>query len=212
MSRELVRTATEQRSIPWLIHFTRCKNLSSILKHGICSVDHLNTVGLKTVTNDQYRLDGHLNAACLSIGFPNYKMFYRLRKENPDEDWAVLKVKSEVLWKADCGFCRHNAADAKVTALPLDMRKTPAAFNGLFEEIEGLRSRSEAKLKQYDPTDPQAEVLVFDAIGPEDVLEVIFESTGDRDKYAAVTVNFQTKVIPNYFSARWYVRGGISDG
>ena len=36
----------------------------------------------------------------------------------------------------------------------------------MFEEIDGLPARSEERLKSFDPTDVQAEVLVFDVIEP----------------------------------------------
>ena len=43
----------------------------------------------KPIFNDPNRLDKHPEAICLSIGFPNYKMFYRYRSKNPSQ-WVVL--------------------------------------------------------------------------------------------------------------------------
>gem|GEM_PF-3469020 len=53
----------------------------------------------------------------------------------------------------------------------------------MYEEIEGLTKREEQKLKPYDPTDVQAEVLVFDVIEPQYVAGIIFEKSAVRDAY-----------------------------
>ena len=54
----------------------------------------------------------------------------------------------------------------------------------MFNEIEGHRSREEQKLKLYDPTDPQAEILVFDIIPPDKFLGVVFRNKATKLEYA----------------------------
>jgi hypothetical protein len=80
-SGEMASTVQEyvaEREIDCLVHFTRASNLDSILQRGLLPRDILMVEGYNDF-NDQYRHDG-TNAVCLSIGFPNYKMFFSLRQ------------------------------------------------------------------------------------------------------------------------------------
>ena len=68
--------------------------------------------------NDPYRYDDCTDASCFSIGFPNYKMFWGLRKDNPGKEWVVIACKPDILWLKDCVFCYENAASDTVTSIP----------------------------------------------------------------------------------------------
>lgn len=159
-------------------HFTRLVNLSGILRHGLIGRSDLEEDGLPTKVNDEYRLDRQENAICCSITHPNYKMFYRLRLNNPKEKWVVLGLKKSILWKKNCAFCVTNAANRTVTCIPIDERKGIDAFNRMFNEIEGKPSREELRLSDRCPTDPQAEVLVLEPISVDYIIAVV---TNDRD-------------------------------
>lgn len=65
-----------ERKIKYLVHFTRIENLSSIMSYGLIPVASLSERRIDYVNNDLYRIDGFENATCLSIQFPNYKMFH----------------------------------------------------------------------------------------------------------------------------------------
>jgi hypothetical protein len=121
----------------------------------------------------------------------------------------VLAIHKSVLWKKDCAFCCHNAADSRISSQSLESLKTPVAFEGMFNEIAGVQSRVEQKLKPFDPTDEQAEVLVFDVIEPRLIIGAAFDNTTVRDAYQEVLGN--RKILLNspntgYFAARSYVR------
>lgn len=166
-----------------LVHFTKVENLPSIMQHGIIPFSLTEKMNIKPLTNDQLRLDGHLDGSSLSIGFPNHKMFYKYRQENHDIDWVVLGIQPSVLWTKDCAFCRHNAADARINSKSLRELKSYESFIEMFSEIEGYESRDSQKLLSSDPTDAQAEVLVFDIIEPEFFLGLAFNSKRAKMKY-----------------------------
>ena len=111
-------------------------------------------------------------------------MLYKYRMDDESVDWAVLLLNKSVLWQKECAFCRHNAADARISRQPLDALTTEAAFRGMFDEIDGLSSREDQKLKAYDPTDVQAEVMVFDIIEPEYILGIVFDSEDAKNAYS----------------------------
>ena len=87
--RRIQDMATE-RSIRYLVHFTRVGNLSSIMSHGLLSVQAAHKQGLVPLANDQLRLDGRTDAISLSISFPNDAMFYKYRQLHPQERWVSV--------------------------------------------------------------------------------------------------------------------------
>lgn len=186
MSKAVIKGVAEQLEIPYLVHFTRAANLATILRCGIYPVDRVHEIGVNPEINDDLRLDGHRDGTSLSIAHPNCQMFYKYQKEDESVEWVILLIDPSILWVKDCAFCKHNAADARISYLPLADLKTPQAFQSLYEELDSCLPRAEQCLKKYDPTDVQAEVLVFDVIGPEWIYGVVFESNQSRERYSTV--------------------------
>lgn len=176
-----IRGFATEREVPGLIHFTRASNLASIMQHGIYPIARAEAAGLQPEINDAARWDGHRDGTSVSIAFPNSSMFYKLRQDNPEVDWVVLLLRKEILWEKPCAFCRYNAADGRIAGQPIDQLMTRAAFEGMYEHIDGHPSREDQRLKNFDPTDVQAEVLVFDVIEPHHIIKVAFESATVRN-------------------------------
>lgn len=142
--------------------------------------------GLEPKTNDPLRRDGWLQASSVSISFPNYKMFYKLRQAEPAETWVVLEIVAKTLWTRPCAFCDRNAADRRVTARGLHDLGDVEAFQSMFASDAGFPSRETQGLTAADPTDPQAEVLVFDVIPPEDIFGVVFADEASAQAHKQV--------------------------
>ncbi|MFQ2244132.1 DarT ssDNA thymidine ADP-ribosyltransferase family protein [Aeromonas enteropelogenes] len=209
MTAQAIIQAARLFEVPYLVHFTRVTNLPSILQHGIYPISRVHEIGTIPDVNDTLRLDGHTDATSLSIAFPNYRMFWRYRQDNPDVDWVVLAINPSVLWTKNCAFCRFNAADARISRQLINQLKTPASFIGMFEEIDGLPSRQEQRLNRYDPTDVQAEVLAFDIIEPELIIGASFNKATVMDSYRGILGSRQLILSgesQNYFASRSYVR------
>lgn len=184
MPRRAIERYAIEREVPFLVHFTRAVNLPSIMEHGIYPMDRVDEIDAEPEINDQYRLDGRLSGTSISIAHPNCQMLYKYRKEDESVHWAILVIDRSVLWEKECAFCRHNAADLRISRQPLEALATEAAFRGMFDEIPGLTARADQKLNSSDPTDVQAEVMVFDVIEPEYILGIVFNSQGARDAYS----------------------------
>lgn len=185
MSREQIQKIALSKKIPFLVHFTRVDNIDSIMQHGLLPISLARERDINPVINDSERLDGRLNGTSLSIAFPNGLMFYRLRKENPDTDWVILALSPSILWSKDVLFCRHNAADTRVSRIASDALRLPTAFEGMYEEIEGHKSRADQGLKTFDPTDVQGEVLVMEPVEPEFILAALFNSVTTKEAHSA---------------------------
>ena len=178
-SRE-IRAYVGEIGIPHLIHFTRCENLRSIFRHGLHSIQSCDEEGIHSVRNDQIRLDGQPDGISLSVTFPNFRMFYKYRQMDVASDWAVLLLSPKILWEKRCGFFRHNAADSRMRELP---RAEVTTLQALREMFEAPGVEREHWLRPYDPTDPQAEVMVYEAIEPSLIETVAFETKQVADKW-----------------------------
>lgn len=165
-----------QKQIDTLYHFTQAKNLDNIFRYGIVPRAILDERRISSCYNDEYRYDDCLDAVCTSIEFPNYKMFYKLRQDNREIDWAVLKLDANILCDFKCAFCWTNAGDASVYDMPLEDRMGKNAFLELFEDKIGYPQRKELGIYDWYPTNPQAEVLVFGIIPIEYIKNVYFEN------------------------------------
>lgn len=170
-----MESAVRSREIELVYHFSRFENIDSIMKNGIIPRARLEANDIEFEFNDSVRLDGQLDASCFSIHWPNYKMFYRLRCENPRQEWVIIGLTRSILWEKDCAFCCTNAASPTVSRIPIELRKGSEAFGKLFEPISGKATREALRLPKSFPTDPQAEVLVFDIVEPKYIVHLICE-------------------------------------
>jgi hypothetical protein len=180
--------------VPFLVHFTRAQNLPSILEYGIVPIALCGDFGLRPVVNDPERYDGYPDATCTSIGFPNYRMFFQLRTSIAGSQWAVLMLHRSILWAKRCAFCRTNAANGQISAQPREGLMMLSAFQGMYEQVVGSESRAEQRLRSYDPTDVQAEVLVFDVIEPELIHGIAFDSQWVSAQYQHLTVGKDVRI------------------
>lgn len=210
--RDEIKEVVAAKKIPALFHFTRRRNLESILRHGLLSVSRAAEMAITPHINDSLRLDGYRNAVSLSIAFPNDRMYYKYRQSEPNEEWVMLGIDPAILWQSNCAFCQRNAADHRIREQPLaDLTKVDA-FRGMFDPIDGVASREEQRLMDYDPTDPQAEVLVFDLIRPDQIIAVGFDNQKAFDAFSHLLGDRESKVLTKnkgLLGTRTFARNGI---
>jgi hypothetical protein len=197
-----MKAVVRERQIKYVWHFTRLSNLESIIEYGLISRQKVECLENPPTFNDQYRFDGEKAAVCCSIGHPNYKMFWRLRHDYPDEEWIVLACRPEILWEKDCAFCVENAASNDVACIPIEDRKGVAAFERMFDEIGGKPARKTLELPPSCPTNPQAEILVFDDIEKEYLVAAICETKKQAKRLADEYPDFDFGYARGLFSAR----------
>jgi len=195
MTKQAIREFVSERGIKGLYHFTRLANIPTIMQHGIYPISRTGEVGITPAINDKMRLDYRTHGSSLSIGHPNSKMFYKYRMEDKAVEWAVLGVKASILWEKECAFCRFNAADARISQQPTASLSTVTAFKEMFDETEGLPSRREQRLRTFDPTDVQAEVMVFDVIEPRYLMGVIFNTEDAKKAHLGMITEKQGAVV-----------------
>ncbi len=153
------------RNIQWLVHFTFAFNVSAILKYGLIPRDFLEKKPLRnmiqSVFPDDNRYDNLMSSNCISISFPNYKLFYSKRKEL-GKNWSVVLIDPKILSYCPCLFFRENVAKG------ISGRSTKQGFQEMFYDKrinntpENLREY--LRLPECFATNPQAEILVNSAI------------------------------------------------
>lgn len=189
------RFVRHERKLVQLLHFTHVANVPSIRRYGIVPRAHLMAEPVKIVLMpvfaDEKRLDGHLEKNCLSMSFPNYKMFTRKRLEI-DGDWAVLKINPYIIADRYCEFTASNAARSDM--LPR------GGIEGAQLLFCNWRLRQELGLQRPDPTDPQAEILEDSVIEPRYIMDVAVQTAAARDKLAKAGVD--SSVEPDLFRPR----------
>ena len=204
-----LKESVEERKIEYLVHFTNLKNLKSIMTNGIIPVGYHDKYKISACINDNSRYDKCLDASSLLISFPNYRMFYKVRINNPSERWVVILLDPSIIWKKDCAFNRTNAANNQMSSTSLQYRKTIQAFNDMFGDE---KLRKEIGLPPYFTTDPQAEILVFDIIEPDYIRKIVVEKEEDREYILnTLSLNDEMIIVDNkYFRPRFdfnYWRG-----
>lgn len=204
MDNEEIKNEIEKRGIKRLVHFSRLENLDSIIEFGLWPRTALDELKVRYIYNDDSRMDGYSDASCLSIGFPNYKMFYYCRMKNDKENWIVLTLSPDILWQKDCAFCHKNAASRDVACIPLHERKKTEAFFKLFEDGENFPKRSALRIPISYPTNPQAEILVFEPIEAEYIKRIVFQCPILAKKAEIKYEKYGIKSIfqPKFFSPR----------
>ncbi len=165
-----IQKIVQQRNITRLFHFTHSDNLSSIIEHGLIARKFLDEKEIVYGYNDEMRIEGHLDAICLSVSYPNAKMLFKYRQLK-EGNWILLAIDPAVLWEKDCAFYPTNAASNNVRFNELPLMKSADAFKSMFAENVFSESRSNTLPKEYT-TDVQAEVLAFSNIEPSYILSI----------------------------------------
>lgn len=200
-----IKARVKDLGIPYLLHFTRIENLNSILDNGICPPSILTQREIDCHVNDPLRYDGQKDASCFSLGHPNSRLFWRWRHEKPEKEWVVLMIDPAVLWTHDVAFCATNAAVRSISRTSLEYRRTVNALNSMYESVDGLPSRDSQMLRPYDPTDVQAEALVFGVVMPSMIIGARFESEAALEHFRT-RMSGDLKTRGGAYRSREYIR------
>jgi hypothetical protein len=162
--------------------------------------------GITGKINDPRRADGHEDAICCSIGFPNYKMLYSVQNRS-NGSFVILRLDPAILWEKECGFYATNAASGGHCALPYNPGTVGALEHMFASEYVPKHdcepcTRAEQSLLACDPTDPQAEVLVIGPIAPCSIRDMVVKH--NRDAETLRDLNLDIRVVRNagYFGKR----------
>ena len=178
----------EKRKIKYLIHFTNIKNLQSILENNLCPVSYLISKNIKYINNDTQRLDNKLDCVSLSIEYPNSYMLKTYMDKNRFcllilNAQKVLLYNNYTKYYLYCNAARNDASQWLETEV---LSKDRYLENMFMEHNPDTRehcqySRLEKGLKDYLPTNAQAEILFNGIINSAYVESIVFQTQDDLD-------------------------------
>lgn len=179
-----IKNIIQQRKIQNLIHFTKFENLESILQNGLLSRQYLDMNNIKYEFNDTSRWDEKTNATCFSVEFANTYLLNKFKELYKDSKWVIISLDINLLYKCNqkC-FCNRNAGGAP-NWVNSDKSRNFGAFASMFNENISSSSPSRSEqlyIKDYLPTDVQAEVLIESKIDSSFIKKLIFETREDLD-------------------------------
>jgi hypothetical protein len=189
----------EERNIKYLVHFTHWKNLKNILKFGLIPriflEENVIRIALSPIFTDNRRLDGVREANCLSVSFPNYRMFYSV-SNNYQDDWAIILLDLDVIRRHVCGFAIGNLASSGMRSIE--------GIRGAEQMFFDPSLREQLNLPPHYTTDPQAEVLEYSVIPPAWIKEVHLKSSEHLDEVAEWDnpYNIDIRVDDRFFRPR----------
>jgi len=179
-----------EREVKWLYHFTYVDNIVSILKYGILSRNNQERKGVESKYNDPNETGS--NYISVSIEWPNYKMFYKKRIDNPHERFAVVCISIYAL--TECQYRMYSTNSSKGYGSSLVKNA-----NDLYYDSPSRKSLLSKKF----PTDPQAELRISDMIPKEYIRAVYFETQKDLKDYSNVNgMNTLFRVASDLFASR----------
>ena len=206
-----IQAIVTAKNIPYLVHFTRVENLPSILQHGLqprSVVDDANQnknnilFGKNIIFNDSYRVDYKREYNCLSVSFPNWRMFWGCR-QNSGGNWVVLLLHPKILWAKESLFYPTNDATGSVSTLRIHNFNNSIALANMFG---GQRDQN---MCDHDPTDVQAEVMVQGIIAPQYVGYCLFQDLALLQGYQALFPTVNMIYHSAMYSKREYARSNL---
>lgn len=179
-----IKNIIQQRKLQNLIHFTRIENLESILQKGLLSRKDLDTNKINYISNDSERWDAKINATCFSIEFPNGFLLKTFKDKYKNSKWVIMLLDINLLNNSNkkC-FCNRNAGGA-TNWVNCPKSQSSESFKSMFDEKVYSKSPARSEqlyIKDYLPTDVQAEILIEGNIQPKFIKNLIFETQDDLD-------------------------------
>lgn len=168
------------------VHFTNERNLLSILNRGVLSRKVLQENNIPFEYTDEMRLDGMPEAVSLSVTSPNYQMFYKYRVLKKKSNWVVIAFDSKKILEYKCSFYRANASSGDSYQFEKGERRNVEAFEEMFSDWDPYHSRWNMDLSSNETTNPQAEVMVFDAIPISCISRVVFQKENRLKMYISL--------------------------
>ena len=167
------------------------------------------------IRNDEQRIDSKLDCTSCSIVFPNYKLFYTFREYKfPGSSWVVIVLDKDVLFSPSniTYYCQTNAAGVFPRISSAKELCTATAFENMFcdsltTKENKVIQRASLQISDYITTDPQAEVLISDAIDKKYIGCICFQKQPDIDEYITkygtdLLEKYDYQIVPGFFDAR----------
>lgn len=162
-----IKKYIEERNIKYLVHFTNIKNIPTIKKYGLLSVNLLNKNNIEFSRNDFNRFDNYPDGISISITHINESLYNKFRIQNKLSEYVIIKIDPSILYLEPNKriYCQTNAAttNGKKGESLIDFKEMFAEFVS-YENTSGYHEFNRKYLSINETTDSQAEILWFDNV------------------------------------------------
>jgi hypothetical protein len=200
-----------RRDIQRLCHFTSSANFLHVLQSGLLKDRKTLDSEQNVVVNptDEMRFDGHREAICCSVEYPNtYYLDVAVKKQVLFEGWIILFLKPDLLWSPHTLFCEKNAAAANGALI----MRGEKGYRSMFPSSARGYARKATQLL-CSPTDLQAEVLIPGPILLNQVIGMAMRSEEQvqTELVRWETVGIQRPEIPIFVAPSLYSKTDLRD-
>lgn len=178
------------RNVTSMFHFTSIKNLESIAANGFLGRETLSAKNLNFTPSDEIRYEPILDGVCFSLSRPNYYMAARKIMSGHEMVLLELHGLSDLLtslnFVASPGNFGSPLLKRKIESWPEDF----IGGQGLMNMFANSEIRKKYLVPDFEPTDPQAEIIMLESVPWRYVSKVYFPNS------TSYSVNDQlTKII-----------------
>ena len=188
----------EARRIKSLFHFTSIENLESIATHGFMGRESLRSRNLSFRPSDQIRFEPILDGICFSLSRPNHYM--AARKVISGHEMVLLELQGLDDLLSNYNYI-SSPGNFGSPILKQRLQSWPEEFIGglgLMNLFENLEIREKYKVPDFEPTDPQAEIIVVDHLPWVFVKKIYFPNATEysvKEKVTKIVRKLPTGVV-----------------
>jgi hypothetical protein len=161
------------REISRLFHFTSVHNLESIVTNSFLGRENLRQKNITFVPSDNNREEPLVNGVCFSLSRPNSYM--AARKIQSGQELVLLeltnldKILTQYNFVVSPGNFGSPSLKKKIESWPEEF----VGGRGLMNLFKAQAIREKYSIPSYEPTDPQAEIIILEGL-PWDYVERIY--------------------------------------
>ena len=165
------------RNIRSLFHFTSLNNLESILTKGFMGRESLNQKGVDFTLSDFMRNEPILDGVCFSLSRPNHYM--AARKIAAGHDLVLLEIGQVEVLLAQFNFIASpgNFGSTDLKNLLQEWPEKLIGGQGLMNLFNSTKIREQYSIPDFEPTDPQAEIIFLDNLPKSCIKKVYFPNS-----------------------------------
>ena len=165
------------REITSMFHFTSVHNLESIVTNGFLGRESLKGRDITFIPSDHYREEPIVNGVCFSLSRPNAYMAARKIQNGQElvllELTGVEKILTQYNFVVSPGNFGSPSLKKKIESWPEEF----IGGKGLMNLFEGEEIRVKYSIPQFEPTDPQSEIIILEDLPWDYVARIYFPNS-----------------------------------
>ena len=167
------------QNISRLFHFTSIHNLESIVTNGFLGRDSLRESDLTFTPSDNYREEPLIDGVCFSLSRPNTYMAARKILSGQELILLELAGVDQILTNYNFVVSPGNFGSSSLKKKIMSWPEEFVGAQGLLNLFKAQEIREKYSIPSYEPTDPQAEIIILERLPWSYVDKVYFPNSAE---------------------------------